>query len=101
MANSIQALYDDLKARKDAYETSTKALQAEADRLRDEIAPLEAEFRALQRKLRERRAATGYDEVIRELAKLQRIIEDQSGTGPRRITMKAEPSTVVQTPGTI
>jgi predicted nucleic acid-binding Zn-ribbon protein len=101
MATSIQALYDDLKARKEAHEAATQDLQAEADALRDQIAPLEGRRRDLQAKLRAAREASGYDTVIRELAKLQRVIEDQSGKGPTRVTLKAEGSETASTPGTI
>lgn len=101
MASPIQALYDDLKARKDRHEAETQALQARADALRDQIAPLEGELRGLKAQLRAAREASGYDEVVRELAKLQRVIEDASGAGPKRVTLKAEGSDTSAAPGEV
>lgn len=100
-ATRIQALYDELVAARDAHLKATEPQRREAEALRAQIAPLEAKLRVLDDAIRQRRDADKFDEVSRELAKLQRVIEDASGTGPKRVTLSAQASTTGATPGKV
>jgi phage shock protein A len=100
MADSIQALYDQLTARRDAYLAETADLRAEVERLRAALQPLEDQYRAASAKLDAARDKAEYQQVSQQIAKLSRVLDAQSGKAPGK-TLKAEGAGTTAAPGTL